>query len=149
MIEITPTEPRHVLKLRDNLREEDFCEIVAFGLPVRKALWRSYKASIICRTALVDGVVAGIWGVTGTVLGHTGRPWLLTSPVCNQFPLQFALLHRQEINEMLSIFPRLENYVEASYQKSIRLLELTGFTLHNPEPYGYSGALFRRFEKAA
>lgn len=147
MIEILETKPDHVLLLRENLREQDASEICKFGLPIRKALWRSYKNSIFCRTAFVDGQIAGIWGLHGVLLGETGCPWLLTSPIVERFPIHFALLYRQEIREMQDYFDKLENWVDAAYSKSIRMLELIGFTVDEPVKISVlkSDNLFRKF----
>jgi hypothetical protein len=149
MIEILNTIPEHLSELRENLRAEDRKELACFGISDRDALFRSWENSVICKTATVDGKVAGIWGVIGCVWEGVGCPWLLTAPICEQYPLQFALLYRQELREILKIFPVLENFVDASYHKSIKILEIMGFNLYNPEQYGPKGGLFRKFQKVA
>lgn len=147
-IEILSTTPSHVLELRDTLREEDASEICKFGLPIRRALYRSFRNSIFSRTALVDGKVAACWGLSGVVLGDVGNPWLLTGTECNRVsPLVFARIYKQEIQEMLTHFDVLENWVDSAYTKSVRLLQLIGFTLDDPMPIKglKSQALFRKF----
>lgn len=147
-IEIIPTIPQHVLELRSTLREEDASEICKFGLPIRKALYRSFRNAIFCRTGLVDGRVAAIWGLGGIILGETGHPWLLTGTACDSVnPLTFARIYKREIEEMLTHFPVLTNWVDSTYTKSVRLLELIGFTLDDPMPIRglKSDALFRKF----
>lgn len=132
-IEIVETIPAHVLELRETLREEDASEICKFGIPIRKALYRSYKNAIMCRTGLIDGRVGAIWGLGGVLLGEVGRPWLLTGSAVKEIsPLTFARIYAQEVQEMLGHFPVLENWVDASYTKSVRLLKIIGFTLDEP-----------------
>lgn len=147
-IEILPATPQHVLELRKTLREEDASEICKFGLPIRKALYRSFRNAIFSRTALVDGHVAAIWGLGGVVLGETGHPWLLTGTQSEAVsPLTFARIYKREVEEMLTHFPVLTNWVDNGYTKSVRLLQLIGFTLDDPMPIRglKSNALFRKF----
>lgn len=147
-IEIFPTTPQHMLELRTTLREEDASEICKFGLPIRRALYRSFRNSIFTRTALVDGKVAASWGLCGVLLGESGHPWLLTGTECDKVsPLTFARIYKREVQEMLTHFPVLENWVDNGYYKSIRLLSLIGFTLDDPMPIKglKSQALFRKF----
>lgn len=147
-IEIIPTEPKHLRELGADLREEDKAEILAFGLSVEKALWRSYKGSLIKKTALVDGKVAACWGAYGTFLSMEGQPWLLTSSaVYNVSALKFARIYQKEVNEMLKLFDRLSNIVDVEYKSAIRLLEIVGFKLQEPEIVGTKGKLFIRFER--
>jgi hypothetical protein len=101
---------------------------------------------MVARTGLVNGRVGAMWGVVGMALGQLGQPWLLTGPACRLIsPLLFARIYRQEALAMLDFFPRLENYVDASYGAAVRMLRLAGFWVDEPMPYGAKGALFRRF----
>lgn len=133
---VTETTPDHVDALADRLRKGDACELALFGLSSRKALWRSYKSSLICRTGLIDGEVGGIWGVCGTVLGDVGRAWLLTSGLCDLYPLGFAKLYRMEVRDMLLGFAALEVVADASYTKATKMLELAGFKLRETNTVG-------------
>lgn len=147
-IEIIPAMPQHVLELRSTLREADICEVMRFGLPLRKAMYRSFKNSIFSRVALVDGKIAALWGLSGILLGETGHPWLLTGTQSEAVsPLTFARIYKREVEEMITHFPVLTNWVDAGYNKSVRLLEMIGFTLDDPMPiHGLkSDALFRKF----
>lgn len=147
-IEILPTTHQHVLELRDTLREGDAFEICKFGLPIRKALYRSFRNAIFSRTATVDGKVAATWGLSGVILGNVGHPWLLTGTECDRVnPITFARIYKREVQEMLTKFDVLENWVDSTYIKSVRLLQLIGFTLDDPMPIKglKSQALFRKF----
>ena len=134
IVSIVPTVPAHIAALKRNLRQEDADEILRFGLSVQHALWYSYRRSLIRKTALIDGVVAACWGTSGVFMGNAGTPWLITSPEIKRVsPLRVAREYQKEVAEMLNIFPRLENYVDSSYSAAIRLLEIVGFTIEEPE----------------
>lgn len=144
-IKIVPTIKEHIAILGDNLREADLKEVMSIGLPLRKILWRTWKAAFFCKTAFVNGELAAVWGIGGAVLGNSVTPWLLTTPACEKIsPLRFVRIYQREILEMLSLYPSLVNYVHADYNKAVRLLENSGFTLGDTESNG-----FRRFEMRA
>lgn len=145
-IRIVPTRAQDIRDIADKLRDGDLKEMLAMGYPHR-ILWRSYKRSFMTKTAFIDGDIAAVWGVGGTPLGGEGNPWLVTTEAVNKIsPLAFARIYQDEVIRMINIFPQLANYVDASYNKAIRLLDIVGFSLGEPEPMGKNGEMFIRFE---
>lgn len=149
-IQIVETTAEHIRELGRNLRPEDRKEVESYGFPTNKALWRSFKNSIMRRTALVDGEVAACWGVGGVPMGGEGAPWLITSAVVEKVsPLRFTRIYQNEVLKMLQVFPILVNYCDAGYAKAMRLLDIIGFRIGEPEPLGPNNALFCKFEMRA
>jgi hypothetical protein len=144
--EILPASIEHLRELAANLRKDDADELVATGVTVRKALWRGYRRSLWCQTALIDGQVAAVWGLNASPLGRHGVPWLLTSPAIELMPVAFLREAKKEVARMLRFSSCLENRVLATYGGAVRLLECLGFTIDPAEPSGRNGemlALFR------
>lgn len=147
IVQILDSMPLHVAKLKMNLRIEDVHEVLRLGISVQKALWLSYRESLIRKSALIDGEIAAMWGAKGNIMSQEGTVWLLTSPQIKKVsPLQFARIYQSQVYEMLKLFPCLVNYCDASYTNAIRLLEIIGFTIYDPEPIGKDGAMFRKFK---
>lgn len=145
-ISITDAMPWHVSALKANLREEDANEVLGIGVSIQQSLWYGYKNSVYRKTALIDNIPVAIWGAQGTLLGSSAQIWLLTSPgVYKLSPLRFARIYQAEVHKMLKIFPLLENSVDVRYDAAIRLLDITGFEIGEPEPTGVDGAMYRRF----
>jgi hypothetical protein len=143
---IIPTVPAHLREMAGILRPEDEQEIVSFGLTPKKALWQSYRHSVLRKTAFIDGKLAALWGCSGTLLSDNGRPWLMTTPEVKRIsPLKFTRIYQQEALAMLEMFGQLCNFVETSYTEAIRLLEISGFTVEPPESLGPNGESFRVF----
>lgn len=140
--QIIDTVPGHIHALSESLRAGDRHEITCAGLSPRKALWRSYKGSIIRRTAIIDGEVGACWGIGGGFMGPTGQPWLMTSAAVEKVPISFAREARKEVRAMLDLFPKLEGYVTASYGQACGFLRFLGFTLSNPVEVGPDRELF-------
>lgn len=130
------------------MREADKREITSYGFTHARGLWRSYKHGLMNRTMLIDGKVACCWGVGGVYMGEVGTPWLLTSYEVEKIsPLKFARTYQREVHKMLKLFPKLVNYCAADYDEAIRLLQICGFTIGEPEKMG--NGLFRRFWRDA
>lgn len=110
-----------------------------------EALEYAFRHAIIRKTALVDDKIAAMWGVCGAPLSVIGQPYLLTTYEVEKAPLTFVKTFRKETQEMLTYFPVLENYVDATYTRAVKLLQLAGYTVEPAEPLFGSGAMFRKF----
>lgn len=143
-VNIVPSTGSHIAALKLNLRPKDSVEVIGFGVSIQHALWYSYRHSLTRKTALIDRIVSACWGVHGTFLGSVGYPWLLTSPEVERIsPLKFVRIYQEEVLQMLKLFKRLENYVHEDYSSAIRLLEIIGFTVEDPQKMG--NAMYRKF----
>lgn len=148
IVTIEDSNPSHVRELRKTIRVGDRQEAISLGLDPEKALFYAYKHSLLRRTAFVDGEVAAMWGVSGTPLALVGQPFLITGLASELIsPLRFARIYKRQAEEMSSLFPVLENYVDASYDGAVRLLEISGFTLSGP--ITFNGNEFYRFTKVS
>ena len=142
---IVEATQEHVRLLGPNLRREDEQEALAAGVTAKRAVWRSFKASSIRRTAFIGEDIAAMWGVTGILLGNVGNPWLLTTDAIEKLPLAFFKEARCQVRDMLAAHPILFNYVPESYTRAVRFLALLGFTIDAPAPFGPNRASFHRF----
>lgn len=145
MITILPAAIEHVYALSERLRDEDRHEIESAGLDPRRCLRDSFKNALHRRTAFVDGEIAAMWGLGGEFVSHVGSPWLLTTKAVERVPVSFVKIGRSELADMLSLRNRLENYVAASYGRAVRFLNVMGFSIDPPKPFGPRQELFRRF----
>ena len=132
-IEIVPTVPAHLRELAGHMQDSTIEMAKKLGLTPRKALWRSFKQSLFCKTAIINGKVGAIWGVAGALFSEVGQPWLVMSPDVEEYPMRVAFAYRREMREMQKMFPVLEDYVDETNHKAIRLLELMGFKLDKNE----------------
>lgn len=149
-IEIVTATLDHVHDLGHNMNSEDIEELKAIGLKPHRALWRSWKMSMVRKALIVDGDVAAIWGVVGGILGASGAIWLLTGPKVRQLsPIMVARLYRNEVRELLETYQVIENLVDSRYIGAIRLLKIAGFSFDDPIPVGKFKSSFMRFYKAA
>ena len=80
------------------------------------------------------------------MLAETGRPWLILSPEIKESPLRIAFVYRKELNNMLKLFPVLEEWCPIDNESSLRMLSLMGFRIDkNKIPVG--GVEYYRAER--
>lgn len=149
-ISIVTATLAHVQELGHNMNAEDVAELKALGMKPHRALWRSWKASMVRKALIVDGEVAAIWGVVGGLLGVSGVAWLLTGPKVREMsPIRVARLYRNEVRELLENYEVIENLVDSRYIGAIRLLKIAGFSFDDPMLVGKFKSSFIRVHKAA
>ena len=141
---IRATKLHDVELLSEVLRGKDNDEVCRLGLTPYDAIFESSNTSIWSKTAFVKGEIAAIWGVSGDLLSEVGSPFLLTSSaVYCVTPLKFARIYKKQLSKMLKIFPVLENYVDAEYLESVRMLKIAGAKIFGPEKI--NGFWFHKF----
>ena len=146
-LQIVPATEAHALVLSRTLRAADAREIMAIGSDPEWMVLEAWRGSLFANVALVNGDVAGVWGLFPTDDPNLGQPWFLTAPCIEGLSVvAFARCYRAEVKTMLKVRPRLENFVDVSYDGAVRMIALAGFRLDEPKPYGPLGSLFRRFE---
>lgn len=149
-INIIPATLSHVQELALTMNTEDRDEYESVGRTAHKVLWRSWKNSMFRSTALVDGEVAACWGVSGSMLGLVGVPWLCTGRKAREIsPLVFSRIYRTEARKMFDAYPVLENWCDNRYVGAIRMLKIAGFSLDEPQEFGKLKRMFRRFWRVA
>ena len=144
---VVPSKIGDVYRLCATMRERDRDEAIAAGADPRVAMRAQFKAGILRKTYFVDGVLVAMSGLCGTLLADTGFPYLVTAKGIERFPISFVKEARRAVDHMLMLRSHLEGYVLADYTGAVRLLEILGFQLGEPEPVKPSGALFRKFSK--
>lgn len=145
-IEIVNTCPYHLREMAEamSIYSKDVAE--RMGYTPLKALWSSYRNSLYCKTGFINGKIMAIWGISGTILAETGRPWLILTPEVKEHPLRIAFIYRKELNNMLKLFPCLEEWVPEENESSIRMLELMGFKV-SKNTFQVGEQIFRRAER--
>lgn len=101
------------------------------GIAPHKALWRSWKESIYCKSVFLNGKIAAIFGIGGVLFGEIGSPWLILTPEVEEYPMRVAFAYKQELKKMQTMFPLLEDWVDETHDKAIRMLKLMGFRIES------------------
>lgn len=128
-IYICDAEAKHIRQMSTTMDSRTAETALRLGITPGKALWRSYKESLFCRAAFINGKLTAIWGLGGVMFGEVGKPWLVMTPEANDYPFKVAFIYKRELKKMATMFPVLEDYVDETHKKAVRMLELMGFKM--------------------
>lgn len=133
-----------------NMRECDRREIWAShrSLP-HDALTEGWRLSTLVRVGTVDDRAVCMFGVTArSALSTTGTPWMLATQELERVQRPFLRLSLPVVELMQDEYPKLENYVDARNDRTIRWLKWLGFKLAPSAPFGVSRLPFHRFTRS-
>ncbi|HDL6893861.1 hypothetical protein ACLMPK_01225 [Yersinia enterocolitica] len=150
-VEIVSATQEHAVALLPNVRQADIDEFYAAALlSPDDVIQRSMSASTVCFAGLVDGEVIALFGVVpASILTGFGVPWLVATDSLERYQLTFLRHCKPTVRYMLSIYPRLENYVDTRNIVAKRWLHWLGFTIDDAIPYGTFKLPFHHFELRA
>ncbi len=151
LVEIVKAEWQHIAPIAENLRDADILEIrLSSNKTPLQAVSEGFEQSIMVWTGMYGDVPIGMFGLCSlTILGNTGVPWLLGTDEMMKIRRQFLTDSKPYIDQMLSIHPRLVNFVHVDNSAGIRWLHWLGFDMQPPVKAGPYGALFHKFERLA
>ena len=148
MITMLPATEGDARELAPLLRAEDRAEVLALGVEPVDGLLQSLGAAREAWTYRDDGRIICMAGVAPlSLIGSTGIPWLLGSPLVAAHRRAFMLETRRMVAHWLTIFLQLRNVVDARYEAAIRWLRWLGFTIG--EPFPLARGVFRVVQKEA
>lgn len=144
----TLTKRRAALQdlLRFDMRASDVDELQAFN---DKNAYETLADSILrsreCWVVLdEDGAIVAFYGI-GAISSSTACPWMVASPLINQYPLQSVRMAKQFIRENLKRYYTLRNYTATDNPKNLQWLRLLGASELAPRPMGPLGRLYTEF----
>ena len=92
-----------------------------------------------------NGTPTALWGVTPVSDDpEVGHLWMLACEAFDNSPAELGSLSRLVLSEMLSQFPRLENYVDSRKVRALELLRSIGFTVEAAVPRPAAEADYHR-----
>lgn len=147
VVQIVHTTPEHIAEILPHVRQVDNDEFWATAMmTAEQVLNYGLQHSAGCWTGIANGDVVTIFGVTpASLLTGYGTPWLVASDRLDRYSRTFIRHSRPLLAEMLTRFPRLENYVDARNIAAKQWLHWLGFKIEEPAPAGPFGLPFHKF----
>lgn len=145
--QIVPATAEHIEAMLPYVRQADVNEFLATnGWGPRRVLETGLRTSTFCCAGLVNGEVVTIFGVApASMIGGSGIPWLVGTDALEKYQRTFLRRCGKVVNAMLTVYPYLENYIDARNHVARAWLNWLGFTIEEPKPYGIQRLPFHRF----
>ena len=94
--------------------------------------------------------VVCMYGIGETmILPDVGYPWMVVSSNWEPYARKFLRPIKHYVRQAMATHLRLENYVDARNENTLRLTEFLGFTVDPGVPLGPDGTLFCKFHWSA
>jgi len=151
VVDVIKAYKSHAIAMAPNMRQQDRDEVwAAYHHGPREALVSSLRVSTKAWTIMLEDEPIGIFGVgSDSLLSETGSPWLLATDWVREIRIQFIRRMGPYLEEMLSDYPVLVNYVDARNTDTLRWLHWWGFRIDEPEPWGLEGLPFHKITMRA
>jgi hypothetical protein len=115
------------------------------SMPINRLLQTCACSTQVWAARDSNGTPTALWGVTPVSDDpEVGHLWMLACETFDNNPTELESLSRLVFGEMLSQFPRLENYVDSRKVRAIELLRSIGFTVEPAVPRPTADANFHR-----
>ena len=141
-VSFAPATEDEIRFVSERLREADRAEVLALGMRPEAGLRLSAAGADYVWCGRINGIPSMIFGCSRNLLSERGEVWALGTDNCTSHPREMLVYGRSVLRMMLDIFPVLENYCDARYEKSLRWLRRIGFTIGEPESFGVNGVPF-------
>jgi hypothetical protein len=125
--QIVPTSILDIKPMSRKLRAAACITLQSFGYTPREALHRAVMASNYCRTALIDGKPAAMWGVKETIIGDTAFVWLVLSDEITRMPRAIVREAKAELERVMHTRREVAITVLPDDEAAIRFAVYLGF----------------------
>lgn len=119
--------PRHVAPIANTADEATKASCALFGHTPRQSLRAALSSSSYCRTLLLDGKPAAMWGVAGPLLSPTGEGWVALTPAARARRLLVARITIAELRNVMRLKTEILAGVACGDARGQRFARFLGF----------------------
>ncbi len=124
---IIEARPWHCGAMARKLRTVHMAAVAKIGISSHRELSARFGASSFRRVWMINGRMAALGGVTGTMLDPEGHVWLAFTDEATRYPLQMIKEARCKIALITEIKPKLYTSVLRDDEPSKRFAVFLGF----------------------
>lgn len=125
--EVIDAKPWHYGQMSRILRDDHRAAIVAAGVDIHRQIALVARDSCICRAWLIDGRLAALGGVVGTMAGAHGYVWLTLSNEAMRHPRAAVQEARAQLADFLQVKRELATTIIESDLAARRFAVFLGF----------------------
>lgn len=125
--QIVEAKPYHCGQMARLLRAEQGESVAALGMDAHRELRDRFRNSSFRKAWLIDGRLAGLGGVEGTLLASQGYLWLALTRQATRHPVAMIKEARRQLEEICRHRDRVETLLIGGDDASLRFAVHVGF----------------------
>lgn len=125
--EIVAAKPWHCGQMARMLRDEHKRAVLGIGVDLHRELRSRFEASGYRRAWLIDGRLAGLGGVVGTLLAPSGYVWLVLTQRALRYPIAVVKEARRQLDLIMMVKNELATVILPQDTAALRLAVFLGF----------------------
>lgn len=126
-VEIVDGKRRHCGPMSRMMRVEHDAALRRRGVKLHHAIKEKFDQSHYCRTAFVDGHIAGMWGLCGSPLASENMVWLVVAQHIIKRPRKIVEVARAELAKMAANKTVIGTTVIPEDEVACRFAKFMGF----------------------
>ena len=109
------------------LRDEHKRAVLGVGVNIHRELRFRFEVSAYRRAWLIDGTLAGLGGVTGTMLAPAGYVWFALTQRALRYPIAVVKEARRQLDTIMTVKNELATVILPQDAAAMRLAVFLGF----------------------
>lgn len=126
-LETIPGRAFHCGQIARRLRTEHAQAVAILGISAHHEIRARFDDSSFCRALLIDGELAGLGGVTGSLMASVGCVWLALTAQALRYPVAIAREAQRQIDEIMRTKHELVTFLVDGDRSSRRFAVALGF----------------------
>jgi hypothetical protein len=126
-LEIVEAKPFHCGQMARMLRAEHENVLTKLGVRPHRALRASYDDAPFAKACFIDGRLACLWGVDGTLACDEAHVWMALARWMTPHARTVLTVCKQQVNELLKTRRRLRTLMLIEDKTSFRFAQHLGF----------------------
>lgn len=131
--QVVEAKPFHVGMMVRRMRLQHRSILIGLGVNAHRELKSTLDASSYRRSWFIDGQIAALGGITGSLCSSAGYIWLVLSEDALKHRIEIVREARRQIVEMFKTFTEIRATLLVQDRPSHRFAEFLGFS--TPEPF--------------
>lgn len=127
MIELIQAKPWHCGQIVRKLRIEHRDALARVGRDAHRELRNIFDQSAFSRALVINGDLAAVGGVTGTMLESTGYAWIAISQETTKYPVSLLRVVRRQLDEAMMSRHELATTIIGGDEAAKRFAVFLGF----------------------
>lgn len=141
-LQIVDGKRRFCGQIARTMRVEHHAALLKRGVSIHRELRRVFDLSYYSRAAFVDGHLAALWGMEGSIMSSSARVWLILSQYAVRFPIAIMRQARAELAYVAGTKTEVLTTLIPEDAAAHRLVAHLGF--ESPDGFGFGPPHGRR-----